>query len=522
MGSVWVAKHLHLDAFVAVKFMSPEYAASADARLRFEREAKASAQIKSPHVVQVHDFGVEEGTPFLAMELLDGEDLGSRLKQEGRLSLTATAAIASQACKGLRRAHETRIIHRDLKPGNLFLQRQDDEEIVKILDFGLAKVISPTPTGDETKTGLLMGSLRYMSPEQVQSSKHVDHRSDLWSMGVILFRCLTGRLPFDAEEMCDVFIQILRDPIPAPSSIAPELNPEVDRFFQRALERDRDRRFQSARELAEAFCAIGGFRISAEWKEPAPARLERTPSASSPRTKSTLSDQTTAVRGAPLAVTPALDACAPEPDFKISPSILPTTVRKGRADLALEPGPAVATAGADPHAIPGSPNARTSDFAAVGHALSLDDTLTSTTSTASTRSSLRHRRKKGAVILAVAGGVVGAVIAGSALFGARSIEPSEVASAARPSIDGTAEPRPAATLAPSILPVVAPAAAPERPASSSAATGAAPSAKATSAKAPGGVSRPKPSPAPAQAAPTVESPKPPPAVDDPNRAILGF
>jgi serine/threonine-protein kinase len=324
MGSVWVARHMHLDAVVAVKFMAPEYAASADARLRFEREAKASAQIKSPHVVHVYDFGVEGDTPFLAMELLDGEDLGNRLKREGRLSLKATSAILSQVCKGLRRAHESSIIHRDLKPGNIFLQRQDDDEIVKILDFGIAKILGPSRIGEETKTGLVVGSLRYMSPEQLQSSKRVDHRSDLWSLGVILYRCLTGKLPFNADEMADVVIQILRDPIPAPSSIAPELSTDVDDFFKRVLERDREKRFQSARELAEAFIALGGDRLSVEWTEVAPSLLLHSGQPRSeidPTAKLTQSDGATAVHGAPPGI------AAPQ-NPKITLSDMPTAIRR--------------------------------------------------------------------------------------------------------------------------------------------------------------------------------------------------
>ncbi|KYF97473.1 hypothetical protein BE20_38490 [Sorangium cellulosum] len=252
MGAIWVARHVQLDAAVAIKLMAPEYAASSTARARFEREARAAAQLKIPNVVHVHDYGIEGETPFLVMELLDGEDLETRLAREGRLSLSATLSVVAQVCKALRRAHETGIIHRDLKPANA---RQDDEEIVKVLDFGIAKAQGTLLAGKETKTGTLVGSPYYMSPEQVRRSKTLDWRSDLWSVGVIAYRCVTGRLPFPGEEIGEVFVAICTEDVPLASSLAPELGPEVDRFFSRAFMREPERRFQSASELAEAFSA---------------------------------------------------------------------------------------------------------------------------------------------------------------------------------------------------------------------------------------------------------------------------
>ncbi len=255
MGAIWVARHLQLDAGVAIKLMASEYAASSTARARFEREARAAAQLKIPNVVHVHDYGIEGDTPFLVMELLDGEDLETRLAREGRLSMAATLSIVTQVCKALRRAHEMGIIHRDLKPANLFLSRQDDDELVKVLDFGIAKAPGMLLAGKETKTGTLVGSPYYMSPEQVRRSKSLDWRSDLWSVGVIAYRCLTGRLPFPGEEIGEVFVAICTEDAPLASSLAPEVGPEVDRFFSRALMRDPEHRFQNASALAEALGA---------------------------------------------------------------------------------------------------------------------------------------------------------------------------------------------------------------------------------------------------------------------------
>ncbi|MDC3960930.1 protein kinase [Polyangium jinanense] len=256
MGSVFFAEHLQLRTGVAVKLMAPALAASADARARFEREAQASAVIKSPNVVQVYDYGVEGDCPYIVMELLDGEDLERRLVRVGRLSLEATLDIVQQVCKALRRAHKLGLVHRDLKPANLFFARNGDEELVKILDFGIAKANGPVLAGNATRTGTLIGSPQYMSPEQVRRGKEVDPRSDLWSLGVIAYRCVTGRLPFLGEEIGDLLVEICTDPIPAPSSIHDALGPDVDWFFERALTRDVNKRFQSAGELADAFAAV--------------------------------------------------------------------------------------------------------------------------------------------------------------------------------------------------------------------------------------------------------------------------
>jgi serine/threonine-protein kinase len=278
MGAIWVARQLHLDVTVAIKFMTPEVAASSEARGRFEREAKASALLKSPNAVQVHDYGVEEGTPYLVMELLEGEDLEARLARAGRLSPADTAIILEQACKGLRRAHEADLVHRDLKPQNLFLARHGDDEVVKILDFGIAKVTTPGAPG-KTRMGALLGTPHYMSPEQTRSAANVDLRSDLWSLGVIAYRALTGRLPFPGDDIGDLLVEICTDSIPVPSSIAPGLGPEVDRFFDRALARDPAQRFQSAREFSEALSALarGPSALGAsEAPAPIPAWAART------------------------------------------------------------------------------------------------------------------------------------------------------------------------------------------------------------------------------------------------------
>ncbi|WP_437673562.1 serine/threonine-protein kinase [Sorangium sp. So ce131] len=260
MGTVWVGRHLQLDVDIAIKLMAPEYAASAELRARFEREARAAAMLKSAHAVHIYDYGIEGDAPYIVMELLEGEDLSARLAREGRLTLLATLNIVEQVGRALRRAHELGLVHRDLKPGNIFLALQDGEQIAKVVDFGIAKAVGPVMSVQATRPGALLGSPSYMSPEQVRSSSRVDHRSDLWSLGVIAYQCVTGQLPFPSGELGDVLVEICTAPIPLASQLLPGLGPEVDAFFQRALMRDPAQRFQSATELVEAFAGLPGAR----------------------------------------------------------------------------------------------------------------------------------------------------------------------------------------------------------------------------------------------------------------------
>ncbi len=259
MGSVWAARHLQLDTLVAIKFIDA-VTDIGDARVRFEREARAAAQLRSPHVVQILDHGIdEEERPYIAMELLEGEDLGERLRRTPRLSLQATATIITQASKALRRAHESGVIHRDLKPGNIFLARFDDDEVVKLLDFGVAKLRyndDLAPGVQMTQTGVIFGSPSYMSPEQARGNRVIDHRTDLWSLAVILFRCITGVKPFEAGSIGDLVIKLCIDPLPMPTKIAPDLPAEVDQFFEKAFARDPDLRFPTAAALALEFEGI--------------------------------------------------------------------------------------------------------------------------------------------------------------------------------------------------------------------------------------------------------------------------
>jgi serine/threonine-protein kinase len=354
MGSVWVGRHLQLDVDIAIKFMAPQLASSPDLRARFEREAKAAALLKSPYAVQVYDYGIEDGTPYIVMELLEGEDLSARLAREGRLSIPAMYRILDEVGKALRRAHEIGLVHRDLKPGNIFLSRQAGEEIVKVVDFGIAKSTGVIPGAQATRTGALLGSPSYMSPEQIRSSNQVDHRTDLWSLGVIAFQCLTGRLPFPGDEVGEVLVDVCTAPIPVASQIAPGLPPAVDRFLERALMRPVDQRFQSAREMVEAFGALLGVASAAPVQaEPAPvvpAQAPRSmvvdtrPPASGPRSVAPTIGSGTEV-AAPLALPPPAGGGTLSPASHTRPEPAPQPSSGGRTALVIGLGLGVVAIG---------------------------------------------------------------------------------------------------------------------------------------------------------------------------------
>ncbi len=251
MGSVWHATHLGLDIPCAVKFIEGEQAQSAEAQARFEREAKAAAQLRSPHVVQILDHGISDGTPYIAMELLDGEDLGKRMAGAKRMDPKELVPIVTQVCRALSRAHALGVVHRDLKPDNVFLVRDDDREIAKVVDFGIAKH-SNKLEGSSTKTGAMLGTPFFMSPEQAQGTKAVDHRSDLWSLAVIVYQAVVGKLPFVSEALGDLLVKIIVSPIPVPSHHAPDVPAAFDKWWAKAASRDPDQRFQTAKEFAEA------------------------------------------------------------------------------------------------------------------------------------------------------------------------------------------------------------------------------------------------------------------------------
>jgi eukaryotic-like serine/threonine-protein kinase len=251
MGSVWHAYHLTLHCSVAVKLIHPEIARHPLFRERFTREARAAAALRGPHVVQVLDHGVDGDVPFIVMELLDGESLAERLKRAGPLSPEETARIIGQIGRAIARAHEAGIIHRDLKPDNVFLVRQEDEEVAKVLDFGIAKSLVASPPGHAegltTETGAAMGTRCYMSPEQAAGAKIVDFRTDIWALGVMAFESLLGVRPFDGPTLDAFFQAIYGQPPPIPSRLG-AVPRGFDQWFARVCAHDMNPRFASARE----------------------------------------------------------------------------------------------------------------------------------------------------------------------------------------------------------------------------------------------------------------------------------
>ncbi len=258
MAAVYEAIHLALGKKVAVKVLAAELAASTTVIERFFREARAAASVKSPYIVDIYDSGrLEDGRPFIAMEMLDGETLYDLMTRVRLIDPKTTVRIINQCAKGLMKAHGAGIVHRDLKPENIFLlSGEDGEDTLKILDFGLAKFYAPMNPDEKTarltREGAVFGTPAYMSPEQVKGQGSVDHRADLWALGCMTFECLTGRPVWNTEQgVAMTFAAIAASTLPVPSQLRPDLPPAFDAWFKKALERDPNNRFQTARELSD-------------------------------------------------------------------------------------------------------------------------------------------------------------------------------------------------------------------------------------------------------------------------------
>lgn len=278
MCLVFEAEHVHLKQAVALKVLKPELANDPDSVTRFSREAQAAAKLRSANVARVYDVDhLPDGQPYITMELLVGHDLGTELQQRGALEESLAVDYVRQACAGITEAHVLGIIHRDLKPENLFLTElgvTTDRKLVKILDFGIAKNLSESQRR-LTAPDAVFGTVDYMSPEQIRSASTVDSRTDIWSLGVILYELLTGRLPYSGDAR-SVIAQIASDPVPPPSRFKPGLPPSLVAVVMKALAKDPTARWQTADEMRDALEPFADI-------EPITGVLARLPPQSVPR-----------------------------------------------------------------------------------------------------------------------------------------------------------------------------------------------------------------------------------------------
>lgn len=252
MGVVALAHHLHLDERVALKFILPERLNDKTVIDRFLVEARAAAKLKSEHAVRVFDAAkLPDGTPYLVMEYIEGEDLNRVLKR-GPIEVEEAVTYILQACEALAEAHALGIVHRDLKPANLFLtKRPDGTPTIKVLDFGISKLMTNGPAADLTDSQNVLGSPPYMSPEQLSSSKAIDHRTDIWALGVTLFELVTTKRPFNGGTLPEMCVSILTMPPSLVRTVRTELPAELDDVLAGCFEKDRDHRFASLAELAD-------------------------------------------------------------------------------------------------------------------------------------------------------------------------------------------------------------------------------------------------------------------------------
>ena len=257
MGAVYEAKHTVIGKRVAVKVLLEKFLAKSDFVARLLQEARLASSIGHEHIVDVTDFGTTvDGRSFVVMEFLDGESLAELAMREAPLPIERSLGIARQVASALGAAHAKGIFHRDVKPENVYLVKRGDADFVKVVDFGISKAVKPG--GDEggegyrlTHTGLLLGTPLYMSPEQARGEEDLDHRVDIWALGVLLYECLTGEVPFRANNYLGIISQVLTHEPTPPSKLRPELgiSGAVEAVVMRAMEKDRTRRYQTMAEL---------------------------------------------------------------------------------------------------------------------------------------------------------------------------------------------------------------------------------------------------------------------------------
>src|SRR5213593_3680645 len=268
MGAVYQGKHVLMDKTVAIKVLRPSLAVDDAVVARFSREAKAASRISHPHAVNVTDFGESEnGVVFLVMEYLDGRTLKEIIRHEGPMSLERVVEIIRQVAGALDAAHAGGVIHRDLKSDNIMLVRHNGDEWAKVLDFGIAKIRLPEGVHDPDLTApdLVIGTPQYMSPEQCSEARTIDARSDVYSLGVIVFEMLAGKVPFTGESATSIMMKQVQEPPPSLLALRPDLPVGLEGVIQRALAKQPADRFQTASELSDALSNAASGKASAAY-----------------------------------------------------------------------------------------------------------------------------------------------------------------------------------------------------------------------------------------------------------------
>jgi serine/threonine-protein kinase len=256
MGAVYLGENVRISRKVAIKVLHAGLTENKEVTQRFEREAQAAGRIGNDHILEVLDLGsLPNGDHYIVMEYLDGDPLTARIKERGRMQPMELAGLIRQVLVGLAAAHRAGIVHRDLKPDNIFIlkEKAGKADFCKIIDFGISKFQPLNNDGMRmTRTGMMMGTPYYMSPEQASGTHDADHRSDLYAIGVMMFEATTGQVPFDAATFNQLLFKIVLDEVPRPEMLQPDLDPAFASLISKAMARDLNQRFQSADDFIKA------------------------------------------------------------------------------------------------------------------------------------------------------------------------------------------------------------------------------------------------------------------------------
>jgi serine/threonine-protein kinase len=442
MGVVVAAMHEDLRELRAIKFMLPSMLSDAEGVERFLREARAAVRLKSQHVAKIHDIGrLETGAPYMVMEYLEGSDLKHLLEARGALPVHEAVGYMLQVCEAIAEAHALGIVHRDLKPANLFLASgAGGAPCIKVLDFGIAKVLGSGPdAGDMTRTSALLGTPLYMSPEQMRGARSIDGRSDVWALGAILYRMLTGRTPFSGSSVTEICAAVVADQPDPPAMLRPDIPPALEAAVMQCLEKSPARRFATAAQFAAAIAPFAA-RVAAP-AAPQPQRLS--PALNGTAILDVSAPVPFAAAARPVAAQPAPAAMVPHP----APQPVPIA-----APPASVPAPIAAPA---PMAAPAPPMTPS----AAGNT-----TQASTWTQAGAAPAAPKSSGKGLVIAAVAVVVIGGGAAVAAMQFARKPAPPPAATpvatqaAAAPTAEPSATPTASAETSAGAEPTAAPSA----------------------------------------------------------------